>query len=82
MSTIRNVKEHIIAKLQSICFETKVTSDTILKIVEVEHDSPPIRCRLYIASSCQRVHYGKRGKNYCGETSETLLQTGDQDQQQ
>lgn len=62
MSTPRNVKEHIIAKLQNTCFETKVISGSILKVVEIEHDSPPIRWGLHVVSS-SRVHYGKRGKN-------------------
>lgn len=62
MSTIRNVKKYIVAKLQSICFETTVISGTVLKM-EIEHDSPPLRSRLYKMSSCQRVCHGKKGKN-------------------
>ena len=62
MSTIRNVKEHNIAKLQSPCFATKVISGTILKVAEIEHDSPPIRCGQHIVSSCQILHEGKGKK--------------------
>jgi len=83
MSTTRNVKEHIITKLQNTCFETKVISGTILKVVEIEHDSPPIRWGLHVVSSCQSTLW-KEGKKepYCGEISETVPQTGDQGQQQ
>lgn len=62
MSTTRNAEKHIVANLQSICFERRVTSGTILETVEVERDSQPSRCGLHIVTFFQRVQYGMRRK--------------------